>query len=662
MLLKSLSLKDFRQFKGVQQISFATDSNQNVTMIMGDNGTGKTTLAQAFTWCLYGETSFEDKILLCKSTSGAMLPNTEENVRAELTLDHNGIEYTMISDQRYKKDANGVIKPSGQRSFTIAFKQPNGTLDYVKPLEKEIRMKEILPQELSKYFFFDGERIDNMSKEIRRGRSQEFAGAVKSLLGLSAYTAALSHLKGRGNNNVFRRYEQSYDASSNDKIAEYSTQIATLSEEIDDIDLRQIEIDAEKEAVQDRITDLTEKIAKNKNSEELAKQKAEYIRKRDNLIIVKGEQVKSILRSFNNNAPSYFAKRLMKDVLVSLSEAEKLDKGIPNINDTTIQFLIDRSKCICGTDISAGNDAFIQLTKLLEYIPPKSIGNLIGEFVTLCDVKNKSVQDYFEDFCDLYKPIREYEERHAEYEDSIEKIEKQLEGLESVGSLQAELSRYEKHLKNLESEVIKINQDKGGYITKQKELEAKRKTLANKDSINREIEKYKAYALYMFNTLSEQYETEENRMREKLQDTVNKIFRSIYNGGFALSLDEKYNIQINVIDQESGFSDDVETSTAQSISVIFAFIAGVIKMARESQEDGNEMLVSEPYPLVMDAPLSAFDKKRIKTVSEVLPEVAEQVIIFIKDTDGELADTYLGSKIGKRFTFDKKNEFEVYIV
>ena len=165
----------------------------------------------------------------------------------------------------------------------------------------------------------------------------------------------------------------------------------------------------------------------------------------------------------------------------------------------------------------------------------------------------------------------------------------------------------------------------------------------------------------MFNTHSEQNETEENRMREKLQDTVNKIFRSIYNGGFALSLDEKYNIQINVIDQESGFSDDVETSTAQSISVIFAFIAGVIKMARESQEDGNEMLVSEPYPLVMDAPLSAFDKNN-KIHSEVLPEVVEQVIIFIKDTDGELADTYLGSKIGKRFTFDKKNEFEVYIV
>jgi len=103
---------------------------------------------------------------------------------------------------------------------------------------------------------------------------------------------------------------------------------------------------------------------------------------------------------------------------------------------------------------------------------------------------------------------------------------------------------------------------------------------------------------------------------------VNDLFRTIYNGGFSLSLDEKYNVQINVIDQSDGFTDDIETSTAQSISVIFAFIAGVIKMARLSQQAENKMLVSEPYPLVMDAPLSAFDKTRIKTVCEVLPAVA----------------------------------------
>lgn len=662
MLLKSLLIKDFRQFKGRQQISFSTDNDRNVTIIMGDNGTGKTSLAQVFTWCLYGETSFDDKILLCKATSASMLTNTEETVRAELTLEHNGTEYTIISEQRYRKDSSGTIRASGQRSFDIAFKKPDGTRDYVKQLDTEIRMKEILPKELSKYFFFDGERIGNMSKEIKRGRSQEFAGAVQSLLGLSAYTAALSHLKGRGNTNVLRVYEASYDAKSNSKIAEYSRQITELSEKIENIEARLIEIENNKEIAQDKCTDLTERIAKNKDSENLAKKKADLIRKRDQLISSRSTKTTSILRSFNNNAPSYFAKKLMKDALQALSQADKLDKGVPNVNDKTIQFLLDRKKCICGTEVLAGNDAFVSLTQLLEYIPPKSIGNMIGDFVNKCEDRSRAVKNYFDDFCDDYKFIREFEETYAEHEADIQKIEQQLEGLESVGSLQADLSRYEKEIKTLDSEKDLLNQQKGSHITKQKELEAARQELANKDETNRKIEIYKAYAQYMYDTLSEQYSAEEAKMRDALQNTVNELFRNIYNGGFSLSLDEKYNIQINVIDQEAGFSEDVETSTAQSISVIFAFIAGVIKMARQSQQADNAMLVSEPYPLVMDAPLSAFDKTRIKTVCEVLPAVAEQVIIFIKDTDGDLAEENLGSKVGQSYMFDKKNEFEVYIV
>lgn len=101
-----------------------------------------------------------------------------------------------------------------------------------------------------------------------------------------------------------------------------------------------------------------------------------------------------------------------------------------------------------------------------------------------------------------------------------------------------------------------------------------------------------------------------------------------------------------------------DTSTAQSISIIFAFIAGVIKVARESKDDND--LATEAYPLVMDAPLSAFDKRRIKTVCDTLPNIAEQVIIFIKDTDGEIAEEYLSDKIGAKYEFDKKSETETY--
>ena len=94
MLLTSLKLKDFRQFKGEQTINFAAGSDKNVTIILGENGSGKTSLAQAFTWCLYGKTDFDDPILLCKATSQTMLPGKEEIVSAELQLTHGGIGYT----------------------------------------------------------------------------------------------------------------------------------------------------------------------------------------------------------------------------------------------------------------------------------------------------------------------------------------------------------------------------------------------------------------------------------------------------------------------------------------------------------------------------------------------------------------------------------------
>lgn len=47
MRLQSIELTNFRQFKD-EKIQFAIDKNQNVTLIMGDNGSGKTSLAQAF--------------------------------------------------------------------------------------------------------------------------------------------------------------------------------------------------------------------------------------------------------------------------------------------------------------------------------------------------------------------------------------------------------------------------------------------------------------------------------------------------------------------------------------------------------------------------------------------------------------------------------------
>ncbi len=662
MLLKTMKLKNFRQFIGEQSISFSTDPVRNVTVIMGENDSGKTTLAQAFTWCLYGDTDFEDKSMLCKAVAQIMLPNTEETVRVELGLIHNGIEYIVIREQRYTKDGVGNIKRPSQTTFKIAYKNSDGQREYVKDLETDIRMKEILPKELSKYFFFDGERIGNMSKEIRRGKSQEFAQAVRGLLGLSAFTAALDHLKGKTTRtSVIRSYDESYDARSNSKIAQYTREIEGYDADIEKIDKRLEEIENEQLIAKEKCKDLNERINTNRASERLSSEKESLRKKRNGLVSQKATSAAAMLKAFNNNAPSYFAKKLMRDALQKLSEADKLDKGIPDVHARTIEFLINRGTCLCGDKIQFGNNAHKELIKVLEFIPPQSIGSSIAQLVRECELKSKSADTLFEDLSEKFSIVRDFDNSFAEISHPLKLIEDKLEGMEKVGEMQKELKKYERALSSLGEERDDLNREKGGKETSRERCVTERNELTLKDENNRKIMIYKAYAQYIYDVLSNLYKVKEAERRVELEKTVNEIFQSIFEGDFSLVMDEKYNIQITVSDSE-GYKDDIETGTANSTSVIFAFIAGVIKMARQSRNPENEILVSEPYPLVMDAPLSAFDKTRIKTVCDTLPNIAEQVIIFIKDTDGELAEDYMGDKVGIRYLFDKKNAFETYFV
>jgi DNA sulfur modification protein DndD len=633
---------------------------------MGENGSGKTSLAQAFTWCLYGKTDFDDPILLCKTISQTMVSNEESKVRVAIELVHSGTEYTIISEQDYTKSSDGKIKPLGQRKFNIVYKAEDGQQEFIPDLQTDLRMKEILPIELSKYFFFDGERIGNMSKDLKKGKSQEFAEAVRSLLGLNALINAMSHLKGKGaSKSVLKRYDEMYDSTSDRRIAEYTSKIDQYDEDIERIENTLEDHERECERTDEKIRELNDRIRRNESSADLAKQRDSLISNQQQLITYKKTQVSDLLKSFNKIAPVYFTKRMMRNCLEQLSDDNKLTKSVPDIHARTIDQILKSGRCICGAEVIAGNSAYNELNSLLEFIPPKSLGNMIDQFRLTCESSVKASDTFYSDFKEKYSGILSFDATYNEYEEKITQITSKLRDMEDVGKLQSELTKYEKHKRDLTSSINDLNRSRGSNETNRERIESERKELTLKDKNNKQIEVYKAYAQYLYDVIYEQYTSEEERVRNELSTEINGIFRTIYNGGFSLSLDDKYNVQV-LVDDYNGYKDDVETSTAQSISIIFAFIAGVIKMARKSHNsDGDSdsnILVSEPYPLVMDAPLSSFDKTRIQTVCTVLPEVAEQVVIFIKDTDGEIAEQYLNKRIGSRATFDKKNEFETHIV
>lgn len=664
MLLESITLENFRQFRH-ESIDFAQgDNGKNVTIIIGENGTGKTTFAQAFFWCMYGETEFYDKDMLNKLVAAELKPSQEAKVQVKLCLKHGNIRYTLMREQTYRKDYSNRVK-GDNTVFDIARTGPDGNTTFVKKSQCESEVKSILPKELSRYFFFDGERIEKMSKDISTGKkATDFADAVKGLLGLNAMYSAIQHFNPRSKLSVIGSYESSYDSHSNSKVKEYTDTIERCKTEIAQIDDRLDELDNQVEQATARKAEKSEEIKQYAEGEELQRKKEALLQKIERAKQARANTVKQICKDFNGSMSAFFSTPLMFDAMRFLSEKDFTGKDIPYMHAKTIEYLLKQKVCICGTHLDEGSVPYNNVKALIDYLPPQSISTSIKDFKKEAIHRANSKQDLFEQVKSGLAVISQQDDDITDYQDELQTIESKLSGgdvRQKVRAINAEIQLCDETIRQSNDERDRLLQKKGGLSTTMERADTERRNLTLLDDKNKKIEIYKAYAEHIYKELLEVYTTSEAEIRSRLETTINDIFKKIYEGGLYLTIDDKYHISVYANDYEG----DVETSTAQSISVIFAFITGIIKMARENRnatDEDAQLLSSEPYPLVMDAPLSAFDKRRIKTVCEALPNTAEQVIIFIKDTDGELAEEYMGDKIGCRHHFEKKNEFETVLV
>lgn len=664
MLLKSIKLENFRQFRN-ESIDFAQGENgKNITIIIGENGTGKTTFAQAFFWCMYGETEFSDKIILNKVVAKEMTPDSEEKVRVTLNLKHGDVEYTLIREQIYHKDYSNNIK-GDNTIFDIARKDIDGNTSYIKKTQCEAVVKSILPKELSRYFFFDGERIENMSKDISTGRkATDFAEAVKGLLGLNAMISAINHFNPRSKLSVIGSYEKSFDSQSNKKVQEYTEIIEKCNARLEKIECDLEVLNEQKTSAEARKAEKIVEVKQYSEGERLQKEKETLQKQIKNTEQMRATIYKEVCKAFNNSMSPFFSISLTKRALEMLSQHNYSNKDIPYIRDETINYLLEQKVCICGTHLDEGSLPYNNLIALLEVVPPQSISTYIAEFKKESKTRAGNLNN-------LIEQIQEYLGTASRQSDDIINMSEDLRRIEEkfnredvrdkVRLINNEIKICTDTINKCNSERDKLLREQGSLEKERNTADTERQRLTLLDEKNKMTQIYLSYARKIYDELEMVYRTSEEEIRDRLQDTINDIFKQIYEGDLSLTIDPKYHITVQAIDYEG----DVETSTAQSIAVIFAFISGIIKMARENRnaddEDAN-LLSSEPYPLVMDAPLSAFDKRRIKTVCAALPEIAEQVVIFIKDTDGELAEDYMGDRIGSKHHFDKKNEFETVLV
>ena len=230
MILRKLVVTNFRQLLGRNIIDFAPPGDRNVTVILGENGSGKTTLLNAFVWCLFGKVELknEGSIISFKALQDAPI-GQELGVEVSLVFETEEGVYTPTRAGTFRKEDGGKtvpVKPTDLRIDRVG-KTDGGTSRLPDPKQF---VREILPQALSKFFFFRGEDMEALANSDATSVNALKEG-VESFLDIELLDRARKHA-----DEVRKDFNRDLAEKSQGDAKELGEQIAAVEKEIEELE------------------------------------------------------------------------------------------------------------------------------------------------------------------------------------------------------------------------------------------------------------------------------------------------------------------------------------------------------------------------------------------------------------------------------------------
>ena len=168
MFLDYIEIENFRPYYGNQRIDFGYNENQNLTIILADNGSGKTSLVNALTWCLYGKECHDvrDKSEPLYNLKAAEEANSEELDEIKVSVK---IRFYYFDEDLNKKYFNVSREISYQKWVDNQWSSEYDSYVIVdetgkEPLDRDRAQYEIdnkIPKDMFQYFFFNGATLSN---------------------------------------------------------------------------------------------------------------------------------------------------------------------------------------------------------------------------------------------------------------------------------------------------------------------------------------------------------------------------------------------------------------------------------------------------------------------------------------------------------------------
>ena len=629
MYLDSIEITNFRPFYGTQKIDFGFNDLENLTIILADNGSGKTSLVNALTWCLYGEELHDvrNKSEPLYNLRAAKELESNENsineVKVEVKIRFYSFEdekkkyFSIYRSLSFQKWGNGKWGDAFADHLIVDETDKDILEDGVA--QNAINNK--IPKEMFQYFFFNGATLSNYFKNESE---LSLKTSIEQISQVGLIDKVYDHLV-KTSDSINKRFNKkkpkgsvNYNKLINEKMQEQQHKESEIKDNHNKIDIaiRNVNkcVEKLKQVDSGYVNELTQKRKNKESMEKKLKQNIKEDRK---------NYEKLILELF----PIAVLFDELVDSINIADDARKKKTAPPQIERDLLNDILEDGFCICGVKLEDHPECVTELKKRLnntskikqevfyeDYYDLKKVLTKLKDLPKIESLR-RSIKQNEENINEINIQINQISDELAEfdiedvreYERQSQKNKKIIEDLRKRNkSLSADINTLKKDI-----EKLKRKRSEAG------ELEGELKILNNKIKFCEEA----------ITILSDLNNNVQKHIREKVNDKTRKQFTSInwaYDKYRDVTIKDDYKI---VITKSTGqkitpgdLSDGEENLLALSFMMALHSLSGF------------------EIPLIIDAPLENLDKsKRIEFISGLHEYTSDKQIIFLF-TDSQYTD------------------------
>ena len=625
MKLMSVKLCNFRQFYGKTPEIVLANGEHNTTIIHGNNGAGKTTLLNAFTWVMYEKFSAafasEEQLVNKRAIAEASVKEPVE-CWVEIGFEHHNKRYQVKRLCRAYKTETTVEQSPSELYLQIA--GDDGRWLLPRQLPEDI-IGRILPASLHQYFFFDGERIEQI---VRSDKKSEIAEATKTLLGVEVLSRSIKHLK-----EAKKTLEAELALIGDSETKKLLKEQQNLEQQNQSLSERQQEIEAELEQQAELKKTTGKRLLEFSGAEELQQLRDELEAQEKSIrqqLKLSKEALKQAISTRGYTVLLSTATAKFREIVDELRQRGELPVGIKR---QFVGDLLNQHRCICGTELIAGTDVHQQVTNWMDRAGIADVEETAIRMSTQLDELDNKIPKFWQEIDQEQGNIAQQRTELSRIETQLDDINKKLRTFpdEDISQLQKDLDQIEATVQELILEKGANQQQIARFST---DIESKLKEIAQHEMNGKKqalAQQRIAAAQDAIERLTQVRMRLNQQFRSSLEKRVQEIFASISFTPYIPQLTEAY--ELKLIENTSGQETVVAASTGENQILSLSFIGGIIDRVREwIQENALMGLDSSTFPIVMDSPFGSLDEIYRRQIAKVLPTLANQLVVLVTKT------------------------------